>query len=183
MLKRLPEDFHAHMYGLDVRLVKAEDASFILSLRTDEELTKNIHHTDNDINKHLEWFAKYKQRESEGRDYYFIYFKDGEPVGVNRIYNIHEYYGTPGSWLCKRDNDAVTSLSTYFFAREIQFQIMGLDLIVFDVRKANKKVWKMHKLLGAQKIGESDIDFYFAMNKENYYLHRDKVLKSLGINK
>ena len=182
MLKRLPEDFHASMYGLETRLVRAEDAEFILSLRTDENLAKNIHSTENDINKHLEWFAKYKVRESEGRDYYFIYFKGGKRVGVNRIYNIHEYYGTPGSWLCCRDNDPNVSLATYFFAREIQFKMMELDLLVYDVRKANKKVWKMHKMLGAQLVGESDIDYYFVMSKENYYQKRDKVLKTLGIN-
>nr|WP_297230945.1 hypothetical protein [uncultured Prevotella sp.] len=181
MFKPLPPNFHAHMFGLDVRLATAEDAEFILSLRTDENLSKNIHGTENDLHKHLLWFAKYKEREAEGRDYYFIYFKGGKPVGVNRTYNIYEYYGTPGSWICKRDNDPNVSLATYFFAREIQFQILQLDLLVYDVRKANKKVWKMHKLLGAKNVGESEIDYYFTMNKTDYYQNRDKVLRTLGI--
>ena len=181
MFKPIPENFCAHMFGLDARLVREEDAEFILSLRTDKELTKNIHSTDNDISKHLKWFVEYKKREKEGRDYYFIYFKDGKPIGLNRTYNIYEYYGTPGSWLCCRDNDPNVSLATYFFAREIQFQYLGLDLLVYDVRKANKKVWKMHKLLGAQQVGESEIDYYFVMNKDVYYSRRDKVLSSLGI--
>lgn len=182
MFKPLPKDFFLSKFGLQVRLVTEEDTDFILSLRTDEELAKNIHHTDNDINKHLAWFKKYKQREAEGRDYYFIYFKNGKPIGVNRIYNIHEYYGTPGSWLCCRDNSPSDSLATYFLGREIYFQILGLDLLVYDVRKANKKVWTMHKLLGAKLIGESEIDYYFSMNKVDYYAHRDKVLKMLNIN-
>jgi len=169
------------MFGLDVRLVREEDAEFILSLRTDERLTKNIHRTENDLSKHLEWFRKYKIREQEGRDYYFIYLKNGKPIGLNRIYNIHEYYGTPGSWLCRSDNDSNVSLATYFFAREIQFQMLGLDLLVYDVRKANKKVWKMHKMLGAIQVGESDIDYYFTMNKADYYAKRDIVLKMLGL--
>ena len=181
MFKPISEDFEVHMFGLDVRLVRPEDTEFILSLRTDEVLTRNIHSTDNDAAKHLEWFARYKDREKEGRDYYFIYFKEGKPIGVNRIYNIYEYYGTPGSWLCCRDNEPNVSLATYFFAREIQFQYLGLDILIYDVRKANKKVWKMHKMLGAIQVGESEIDYYFTMNKENYYAKRDKVLKTLGL--
>jgi hypothetical protein len=56
-----------------------------------------------------------------------------------------------------------------------------LDLLVYDVRKANKQVWKMHKMLGAQLIGESEIDYYFAMSKDNYMKKKDFVLKMLGI--
>lgn len=168
MFKPLPENFQIDMYGLTVRLVKEEDADFILQLRTDPEKSKYIHHTDADIKKHLEWFKGYKIREREGRDYYFIYLKNGKPVGVNRIYNIHEYYGTPGSWICSKDNDLETTMATSFSLREIAYNILGLDLMIFDVRKGNKKVCRMHKMWGALIIGESDIDYYFSLNKESY---------------
>lgn len=181
MFKPLPKDFLFSAFGLDVRLATEQDTDFILSLRTNETLTKNIHHTDNDVSKQLAWFRKYKQREQEGRDYYFIYLKDNQPIGMNRIYNIFEYYGTPGSWLCNPKNDPKDSLATYFLGREIYFKILGLDLLVYDVRKANKKVWTMHKMLGAKLIGESDIDYYFSMNKTDYYARRDKILKMLDI--
>lgn len=168
MFKPLPQDFQMEMYGLTVRLVKEEDADFILQLRTDPEKSKFIHHTDSDIAKHLEWFKKYKIRESEGRDYYFIYLKDGKPVGVNRIYNIHEYYGTPGSWICSKDNDLETTMATSILLREIAFNKLGLDLMIFDVRKGNKKVWRMHKMWGSLQIGESEIDYFFSLSKESF---------------
>lgn len=181
MFHKLPSNFTIEKYGLKARLVNESDSEFILNLRTDKELSKFIHHTDEDIQKHLSWLAEYKQREKEGRDYYFIYFKDDNPVGVNRIYNIHEYYGTSGSWLCSKKYDSSTTLSTYFLLREIVFKILQLDLLIYDVRKENKKVWKFHKMLGAQIIGESEIDYYFAMNKENYYDRLNKVLLMLNI--
>lgn len=178
MNKLLPQDFYLEQYGLSVRLVTENDTDFIMSLRTDEQKSRYIHKTENDVQKHLEWFKKYKIRESEGRDYYFIYFdKDNKPVGLNRIYNIYDYYGTPGSWLCPNSNKPETTIATYFIGKNIAFEILGLDLLVFDVRKQNKSVWKLHQSLGAQKIGESDIDYYYSMSKDDYMKLRDKYSK------
>lgn len=181
MFKPLPLNFQMSRYGLTVRLVTEEDTDFILSLRTDKDLTKFIHPTEASKDKQLEWFAKYRVREAEGRDYYFIYFKDNKPIGLNRVYNIFEYYGTSGSWLCCRDNRFEDSMATYFFEHDIMFEIMGLDMLVFDVRKANKQVWKLHKSVGALQVGESDIDFYFVLTKEAYEKNKIKKLQLLGL--
>ena len=181
MLKPLNRNFSFERYGLSVRLATEEDTEFILSLRSNKELTKFFHQTDNDVQKHLSWFREYKKREDEARDYYFIYFKDNIPVGVNRIYNIFEYYGTIGSWICCPDNEPETSLSTYFLMLDILFEVLDLDLSVFDVRKKNKHVWKLHKKVGAVQIGESDIDYYFSLNKQDYLSHRNQLLSIFNI--
>lgn len=181
MMNKLPANFTAERYGLTVRLVNDDDASYILSLRTNEELTKFIHPTENDLVKHLEWMKKYKVRESEGRDYYFIYFKDGKPVGINRIYNVFDYYGTIGSWICNPSNETETSMATYFFMLDILFEHLNLDLSVFDVRKKNTHVWKLHKMVGAMNIGESDIDYFFVLNKSTYLSKRETLLSILNI--
>jgi len=181
MLKPLPEDFTLERYGLTVRFATEGDTDFIMSLRTDKELTKHIHQTDNDINKHLEWFRKYKIRESEARDYYFIYLKDGKPVGLNRIYNVFEYYGTIGSWICSPDNEIEVSMATNFLLMDIIFEYMNLDFTVFDVRKVNKHVWKLHKQCGAKQVGESDIDYYFVTTKQDYFSKRDALLELLKL--
>jgi len=180
-MNKLPDFFSAERYGLTVRLVNNDDANYILNLRTNKELTKFIHQTDNDIEKHLQWMNKYKKREKEGRDYYFIYFKDDKPVGVNRIYNIYEYYGTIGSWICSPTNDTETSMATYFFMLDILFEYLMLDLSIFDVRKKNTHVWKLHKMAGAINVGESELDYYFIINKENYYSKRNNLLSILNI--
>lgn len=177
----LSSDFSMERYGLKVRLATEDDTDYIMSLRTDKELSKFIHKTDNDVNKHLDWFRRYKQRESEGRDYYFIYFKDDRPVGLNRIYNIYDYYGTIGSWLCSPSNEVEVSMSTHLLIHDIIFEKIGLDLTIFDVRKGNKHVWKLHKMTGAQKVGESDIDFYFVTTKTDYLRRRDELLDILNL--
>lgn len=181
MLKPLSSNFTLERYGLTVRLATEADTDFIMSLRTNKELTKFIHQTDQDVQKHLDWFKKYKIRESEGRDYYFVYSKDGKPVGLNRVYNVFEYYGTPGSWLCSPDNEIEVSMATNFILNDIIFELMDLDFTVFDVRKANKQVWKLHNQCGAKQIGESEIDFYFVTTRQDYYNKREGLLELLQL--
>lgn len=168
-MKKLNSNFSIFRYGISARFVEESDAEFILSLRTDTYLTRFIHSTDNNLEKQKDWIRKYKEREKEGREYYFIYSKDGEPMGLSRAYNIFEYYCTAGSWLCKPNNDPKASLATYLLMHDVIFQDMGLDLTIFDVRRDNKKVWKLHESFGAVRIGESDIDYYFSLFKDDYF--------------
>jgi len=56
-----------------------------------------------------------------------------------------------------------------------------LDLSIFDVRKKNTHVWKLHKMAGAINVGESELDYYFIINKENYYSKRNNLLSILNI--
>ena len=52
MIHPLPTDFSMERYGLKVRLATKNDTDFIMSLRTDAELSKFIHKTDNDAFEH-----------------------------------------------------------------------------------------------------------------------------------
>lgn len=180
-MEKLSEDFSHKALGLEVRLVKEKDVDYILSLRTNKQLTKFIHQTDNDREKQIEWIRNYKKREQEGREYYFIYFHDGKPVGLNRIYNIFEYYGTIGSWICNPENETEVSLATYILMFDILFEHIKLNITLFDVRKVNKHVWKLHKMLGALSVGESDIDYYFTLNKNTYKSNRVNIINLLNL--
>ena len=181
MLNPLSKDFRMSRYGLDVRLVTEEDTDYILSLRTDNKLARYLHPTENDRQKQLEWLKKYKIRESDARDYYFIYFKGEKPVGLNRAYNIFDYYCTSGSWICSPENDYEDSLATFFILHDIIFETLNLDLILFDVRKSNSQVLKLHKKCGARLVGESEIDYYFVTNRNDYLQSKDGLLEMFNI--
>lgn len=181
-MRKLPSNFEICSLGLNVRLVNVDDVDYILLLRTNKSLSRFIHHTDDDREAQIEWIRKYKQREAEGREYYFIYLLDGKPVGLNRIYNIFEYYGTIGSWICNPDNEAEVSLKTYILMFDMMFEHIKLDITLFDVRKENKHVWKLHKLLGALQVGESDIDYYFTLDKTTYYKNRNNIILLYNLN-
>lgn len=180
-MNKLPSDFRLYRYGIDVRLVTEEDADFIFELRSNKMLTRHIHAIDDDVNKQIQWIREYKKRENEGREYYFIYSKNGCPFGVNRVSNIYEYYGLGGSWICSPGTDVSLSMATPFVEHDISFDIIGLDYLVFDVRKANTHVWKFHESTGAVRIGESPLDYYYYLYKDNYNRRKIKFLKILNI--
>ena len=177
----LSENFELERYGVKVRLAPEQDAFFILSLRTDERLSRFLHKTDNDLVKQLEWMKAYKEREHKGEDYYFIYTNDDGPFGLNRIYDIHDDCGTGGSWLCKPDTDVEASIATLLIMRDIMFDCIGLQNDLFDVRKGNSHVQKIHKMMGAKMIGETDLDYLFKLSKSDYQVSKEKILQLLNL--
>ena len=176
-MKQLNQDFEIHKYGVYGRLVTEDDVDFILSLRTDKELTKYIHPTDESRENQIRWIQAYKEREREGRDYYFIYFVNGEPVGLNRVYHRSELYATSGSWLCKPGIDNCIPIAINFVLNDIIFEILDVQLVTCDVRIDNKKVNKFHLLIGDKHIYQSNIDNFYYRTKDTYYPKRDRFIK------
>lgn len=180
-MNKLPENYTLERYGLNVRLVDESDACFILSLRTNPKLSRFIHSTEANLDKQRQWIRDYKKREAEGKDYYFIYHQEGKPIGVNRISDIHDNWATGGSWVCVPGCDPKQSIATSMILREIMFEILKLEEDRFDVRKANRLVIKTHKMFGAHVIGESDIDYYFSLDKDSYFSNRQRIIKILHL--
>ncbi len=180
-MKKLSTNFETDKYGLHVRLVNETDATFILSLRTDERLGKYLHTTDNDVAKQVEWITNYKQREKEGIDYYFLYTLNGKPIGVNRIYDITSESGTAGSWICKQDTPFEYSVATLLILRDVLFDILELPLDTFDVRKGNTHVQKTHKMMGAKQIGETELDYLYTLTKKDYLSARTELIQMLNL--
>lgn len=181
MNKVLPSDFSIERYGLNVRFVNEDDADFIVKLRTNPKLARYIHSTSDSLDKQRQWIRDYKKRESEGKDYYFIYYYKGKPIGVNRIYDIHNSWATGGSWVCVPGCDPQQSIATSMILREIMFEVLNLEEDRFDVRKGNRMVIKAHKMFGAHVIGESDIDYYFSLNKCSYLSNRQRFIEMLRL--
>ena len=178
-MNKLPENFTIERYGLNVRLVEEKDAGFILSLRTNPKLSRYIHNTDDSLDKQRQWIRDYKKRELEGKDYYFIYYYEGKPIGVNRIYDIHDSWATGGSWVCLPGCDPQQSIATSMILREIMFEVLNLEEDRFDVRKGNRMVIKAHKMFGAHVTGESDEDYYLSLSKNSYFNNRQRFIEML----
>ncbi len=177
MMTQLPENFELDRYGLHVRLVCEEDAEFIVSLRTDEKLARYLHATDDSVDKQVEWIKQYKIREASGEDYYFIYEKDGQTIGVNRIYDIkyEQEQVTAGSWICK--SDGMLSIYTIMILRDIIFDLMGAKYDYFDVRKGNKKVQRLHEMCGANKVSSDELNYYYCLTSDAYKQNKEQILK------
>lgn len=177
----LPSDFTLCRFGLTVRFVNENDVPFILELRTNAKLSRYLHPTENNISKQLIWVKNYKIREAKGQDYYFIFFKEGAPIGLSRIYDIHDTWATGGSWICRPGLTPDISIATNIITREIIFDVLSVGEERFDVRKANKQVIKLHKMLGAEIIGETDMDYLFCLKKEVFKANVIKLIRLLEI--
>lgn len=182
-MTKLPSNFELDRYGLRCRLVNEDDAEFILKLRTDPILSRFIHTTENDVTKQVDWIREYKEREVEGKDYYFIFSYCNTPIGVIRVYAIDydKGCGTIGSWLCAHQTSMEQVMATILIGREILFEELNLRYDYFDVRKKNKKVQRMHDMFGAKIINEDELNFYYVLNKEDFEKNKIEILDLLNI--
>lgn len=179
-MKKIPSDFVYTKYGLTARLVREEDAAFILKLRTNEKLSKYLHKTENDLDKQVAWIREYKKREAKGEDYYFIYFSGERPVGLNRISNITENSAVGGSWICSKDATLEEAIATNFLNSDI-WGIFELPIGPFNVSKGNNQVLKYHLRMGAEIIDENDNEYTLMTNVEKYLKAKNKYAKLLGL--
>lgn len=184
-MNKLPENFQLLRYGLSVRLVNEEDAEFILSLRNNPKLSKFINPTSGDVNQQREWIRLYKDREAKGLDYYFIYYLDEMPIGLNRIYDIDEdnNCATGGSWICTPGLPDHIPVLTLIIMREILFDELNLSIDKFDVRKKNSQVLRIHKLFGALVVSEDEIDYFLTLTKDDFNSKKKFILDLLNIKK
>lgn len=184
---KLPADFEMDMYGLHFRLVNEEDAAFILRLRTNEKLSRFIHSTDSDLEAQKEWIRQYKERETAGTEYYFIFFKNGIPVGLNRLYAIEEDSYTSGSWVFDPAAPLECSIASALIVRVIAFDMLEMkEENAFDgCHEANKKVLKFNRMLGLEitgKINDVKGTYYTQrLTKENFEKNRSKIERLLDL--
>lgn len=187
MGKILPPDYHGKRYGLTYRFVNEGDAEFIYRLRTDPGLSKYIHDVQGGIEGQVQWIRNYKQREAEGKEYYLIFYKDNNPVGLNRLYSFHDTTYTGGSWVMVPNSPMEVVLAVPLIIREIAFEELGMTFEDnYDATHVdNKKVIKFNKMFGC-KIYKHFIDVkgeYVAMSltKEDFEANKPRLVSMLNL--
>ena len=179
---KLPSNFELDRYGLHVRLVREDDAEFILSLRTNPKLSKYLHETDASVPKQREWIRQYKKRESAGEDYYLIFFYQNQPIGVIRIYHIDEIKKSAmaGSWVCSPNIPMHIPIYVLIICREIMFDNLHLEKDCFEVRKDNKQVQRLHLMMGAKIISVDEEKCYYELTREDFLREKESIIGILG---
>lgn len=186
MARLLPADYNGEKYGLKFRLVNEDDAEFIFQLRSDETLSKYIHDVQGGVQGQVEWIKRYKIREEAGLDYYFIFYKENQPIGLFRLYSFHEKTFTSGSWVMKKGSPIESVLAIPLIIREMAFEDFGMELEDnYDAcHVENKKVIQFNQKFGC-KIYKHFQDVkgeYVAMSltKEDFERNKPKLLKLMG---
>lgn len=186
-MNKLPDNFKLERYGLNVRMVREEDAKFIVMLRTGDKNARFIHDTDASVVAQEEWIRKYKKREAEGIEYYFVFEDNSEPQGVYRIYNRHEDWCVTGSWVFKPDAERNAALKAMIITHEIVFEDLGLEYVhdVDGIHENNKGVINAMKSIGGkfwgERVEEKGKYMQFDLYKEDFYKNRPTILRFVGI--
>lgn len=161
---------------INLRDIEESDAKFTLDLRCDENKSKFLHKTQNDLEKQIDYIKKYKNKHNEW--YFIIESKSGEPLGTVRIYDVIDNEDFCwGSWLIKNGAPTTTGIESALLIYEYAFYQLGFTKVHFDVRKDNNSVRKFHERFGAKKISENDLDVFYKYSKDEYENIRNKYLK------
>lgn len=163
-------------YGLTVRCVDIADAEFILNLRTNERLRRFISYTEDNIDNQRKWIENYKYREQAGLEYYFIFMLKEKRLGVARIYSIEKDHFTQGSWLFSPDAPVGSAVLGNIISVEKGFDLPGMKYLLTDARKGNT-THKYVKSYHPEIIGESDLDIFYRLSKENFNKYKQKYIQ------
>lgn len=167
-------------YGLTLRLVDENDALFIHKLRTDPALGQHLSTTSSDPEDQVRWIRRYKERESDGLEYYFISAaQNGERWGTTRLSEISSSSFELGSWLFDRNAPSGTAIKADIITKEIGFEMLGVKNCTFNVRKENKSVLKYHLLFNPIVVDEDELNIFFMLKLEDFVKSKNRFIKAL----
>lgn len=144
---------------LTFRAADPEDAEFILSLRLDEEKNKHLSTTSPDVERQRQWLAALPSDQI-----YFIIEADARPVGTVRLYDQRESSFCWGSWILSNDAPKSSAVESTLMVYATGLAL-GFTAAHFEVRKENVKVWQYHERCGAERIGETEEEYLYAISE------------------
>ncbi|RUT67233.1 N-acetyltransferase [Morganella morganii] len=163
-----------------LRFVEIDDAQFILSLRNDDNYNKYLSKTSTDIQQQKEWIKKYKIKEKNNIEYYFIIERnDGVPCGTVRVYDIKNESFCWGSWILNQEKTATAAIESALLVYKFGFEIKKYQHCHFEVVKGNDRVISFHKKFGAKETHHDDIHFYYEILPESINKIKEKYKKYL----
>lgn len=152
-----------------LRTVVVDDVKFILKLRTDPELNQHLSKVSGTLDDQINFIKKYKEKEKNKLEYYFIIEYKNNPVGTVRVYNIsyEKEAFTWGSWMVAKNNPGQVALSSAYMSYYFGFNYLNLNKALIDVRKENKYVFKFHQTY-CDFLYEDELNYYLELKKENF---------------
>lgn len=152
-----------------LKYIQLEDAKFLHSLRTDPALSRYLSVVDPKIATQIKWLEKYKERERNKKEYYFIiHLKTGEKMGAIRMYDFIADSFCWGSWIIKQNAPIYTAIESILAVFEYGFDYLGFTRSHFDAMKDNSKVVDFYINFGAKISREENGKYYFVLGQEDF---------------
>lgn len=163
-----------------LRLIRIEDAGFVLKLRLDERYNRFLSPVKSDLEAQEKWIADYKKEEAAGRQFYFIIERlDGVPCGTVRIYDIKGDSFCWGSWILNDSKTRYAAVESALLVYDFGFNELGFSKSHFDVVKKNVQVISFHKKMGAIEVGEDDVNIYFEISRSSVEMAKEKITRRM----
>jgi len=170
-----------HGKNIILRTVTEDDSNYILEMRMLDHKNKYLSKVDDDLLKQKAWVKKYKEREDQGLEYYFIVEnKSNEHLGLIRVYDLRPNSFCWGSWLINDNAPKSTAIESALQIYEFCFYHLGYKQSHFDVRKDNKKVIAFHLRFGAKIVNEDKHNYFFNYDETNYNKIKEKYKRYLN---
>ena len=61
------------------------------------------------------------------------------------------------------------------------FNLLGMEKDCFDVRKGNRQVQRVHKMMGAEIVAEDELNYYFELPKTVFQEKKKDIINLLNI--
>ena len=166
--------------NINMRTVELNDADFIYKMRQNQSKTKYLSNVTGTVVDQKNWISNYQYREKDKKEFYFIIeSKEGENLGLVRMYDFKDNSFCWGSWLIKDNAPKSTAIESALQIYEFGFHKLGFNQSHFDVRKGNDKVTAFHKRFGAKIVRENDLDYFFIYSKDDYEIIKIKYKRYL----
>lgn len=166
--------------NINLRTVEITDAEFIFEMRQNENKTKYLSKVAGTVESQKEWIKNYKQRENGQQEFYFVIeSKNGDDLGLVRMYDFTNDSFCWGSWLIREDAPNSTAIESALQIYEFGFYKLKFERSHFDVRKGNDKVIAFHQRFGAKIVDEDELNYFFNFEKNNYEITKEKYKRYL----
>ena len=162
---------------LVLRDAKITDAAFILSLRTDSKKSRYLSYTSSELDQQIDWLRDYSNKSNQA--YFIIENITGEPLGTVRLYDPQGNSFCWGSWILKDGAPSTAAIESTLIVYAYAVDQLGFSEAHFDVRKDNKKVWRFHDRFGAERTGETEMDYLYRIGQKKIKLARQRYRKFL----
>jgi RimJ/RimL family protein N-acetyltransferase len=146
------------------------DAKFILSLRTDENKSRFLSATKNDLEAQKAWLIQYAAVDDQA---YFIIEFNNEPIGTVRLYDAQQDSFCWGSWILSDSRPRQAAMESALMVYAYALDHLEFKNSHFEVRRGNERVWQFHERFGAKRVDENELEYI-------YFLEFDEIRNSLG---
>jgi RimJ/RimL family protein N-acetyltransferase len=140
----MKHEFSADCFGVRLRPVRLDDASFIVWLRHLEHVVGRVGDSATDVASQQRWLEVYFAREG---DYYFVAETPaGIPVGTYGIYGVVGRIAESGRWIMRPGVPA--ALPSGFGLAEIAFHRLKLSKLIGTTITTNHPVLSINRKFG-----------------------------------